>query len=352
MTNETTSWSDFLQLQGASGETFNGKTLADEAGVTDWVTDLSDRVVVNVTGADAGDFLQAQFCNDVAALDPATGHAAQLNGYCNPKGRLLALFHLVAQSENGSEATGYRMILPAGIAEAFVKRLRMFVLRAQVEFTVLDQGCHILGIGGAQAFTALEGLFPAGHPSSEATDYSVEETRGMTVIKLPADRWMLVVDEDAAIDVWTALSAHLQCVGLNRWNLAGIGAGEPVLHAGNVEQIIPQMLNLQAVDGLSFKKGCYPGQEIVARMQYLGKLKRRMHRVAIDSAVLPDAGVKLTAGDDADAGVVVTAATGADNKTHALVVIKDKVDIAQLSAEHVTGDFSSLDLPYALETVE
>ena len=87
-------------------------------------------------------------------------------------------------------------------------------------------------------------------------------------------------------------------------------------------------------------------------MKYLGKLKRRMHRVAFDSEVLPEAGSKLSAGDDADAGVVVAAALGADNKTHALVVIKDSVDIARLSADSIGNGFSALELPYALDIAE
>ncbi len=350
MSNESASWTDFLKSQGATGGTFNTLSPAAEAGVSNWLADLADRVVIDVTGADASEFLQAQFCNDVAVLDPVSGTAGQLNGYCNPKGRLLALFHLVAFAEDDSDTPRFRMILPASTADAFVKRLRMFVLRAQVEFTLSDDAYRVFGMSGARVSAALEGLFPANHPTPDAGDYSTKQFPGYMAMKLPADRWMLVVDENKAMDAWNTLSAELQSVGSNRWQLESIDAGEPVLYDTNVEQIIPQMLNLQAINALSFKKGCYPGQEIVARMQYLGKLKRRMRKVMISGDALPDAGAKLAAGDDADAGIVVCAAIGADGNARALVVVKDSVDIAQLSAEGIGGGFAALDLPYTLDT--
>lgn len=351
MNNETAEWANFLKSQGASDGTFNGNSAAVEAAADDWMTDLSDMVVIDVHGADAGDFLQAQFCNDVAALDPLSGAAAQLNGYCNPKGRLLALFHLVACAPDSSEpqAPGYRVVLPGAIAEAFVKRLRMFVLRAQVEFKLPEQPHRILGLGGSKVASALEGLFPAGHPSPEATSYSVEQSQDHLAVKLPGERWLLLSGQQQAQQTWASLIENLQPVGPNRWHLACINAGEPILYPDNVEQIIPQMLNLQAIDGLSFKKGCYPGQEIVARMQYLGKLKRRMYRVAIGTQTLPDAGAKLTTSDVADAGVVVNAAVGPDAAAQALVVIKDSVNIEQLACEGISGGFTELDLPYQLQ---
>ena len=112
------------------------------------------------------------------------------------------------------------------------------------------------------------------------------------------------------------------------------------------------MINLQAVDGVSFKKKCYPGQEIVARMQYLGKLKRRMRRVSIDTNTLPEAGARLTTGDDKDAGILVSAAL-TNKGCRALVVVKNDLDASGLAVEGVAdAGITQLDLPYAVEAAE
>jgi len=123
--------------------------------------------------------------------------------------------------------------------------------------------------------------------------FSSEQNNGLVLIKLPLDRWMLVVPQEQLADTWTHLAGTLQPVGRNRWTLASIDAGEPVLTAETMEQVIPQMLNMQAIDALSFKKGCYPGQEIVASdgIRALAVVKE-----AVDPAQLEIEGVgKVTA---------------------------------------------------------
>jgi len=311
-------WTEFLESKGAvftdnpdtpTLSNFGDASPGSEASVENWITDLAHLAVIEASGSDCGEFLQAQFCNDVAqlALDrgDGSGTGAQLNGYCNPKGRLLALFHLLALNTDPAmedTQTRFQMILPSELAPSFVKRLSMFVLRADVSFTQRGDDVRVFGLGGPNVLDALAGLFPEGHPSADAQAYSSEQNNALVLIKLPLDRWMLIVPQEQLVDTWTHLASKLQPVGGNRWTLATIDAGEPVLTAETMEQVIPQMLNMQAIDALSFKKGCYPGQEIVARMQYLGKLKQRMHRLSISMADIPAAGTKLSAGTVADAG--------------------------------------------------
>ncbi len=360
-------WTEFLESKGAvftdNPDTpllrgFGEASPGSEAKVENWITDLADLAVIEASGSECGEFLQAQFCNDVAQLAPdrgdGSGTGAQLNGYCNPKGRLLALFHLLALNTDPAAAdtqTRFQMILPGELVPSFIKRLSMFVLRADVSFTHRDDGVRVFGLGGPNVLDALAGLFPAGHPPADVQTYSSEQNNGLVLIKLPLDRWMLVVPQEQLADTWTHLAGTLQPVGRNRWTLASIDAGEPVLTAETMEQVIPQMLNMQAIDALSFKKGCYPGQEIVARMQYLGKLKQRMHRLSISMNDIPTAGTKLSAGTVADAGLIISAASSSDG-IRALAVVKEAVDPAQLEIEGVGKVTAiSLELPYQLADI-
>ena len=365
MNASSQTWTEFLNSEGAvftaNGESqllrsFGDASPGSESSVENWLTDLADLAVIEASGSECGDFLQAQFCNDVAQLavdgGDGSGIGAQLNGYCNPKGRLLALFHLLAlQADPASPdaQTRFQMIVPGDLAPSFIKRLSMFVLRADVPFTQRDDGVRVFGLGGPSVLDAVAGLFPAGHPPPDADDYASEQNNGLVLLKLPADRWMLVVPGEQLVDTWAHLAKTLQPVGRNRWTLASIDAGEPALSAQTMEQVIPQMLNMQAIDALSFKKGCYPGQEIVARMQYLGKLKRRMHRLSITMPEAPAAGAKFSADADADAGMVISAAETADG-IRVLAVLKDAVDPSQLELDGA-GNLSTdlLALPYTLE---
>ena len=377
MNKTAESWTDFLSAQGADFENdvlrgFNKTLVAEESEIGDWITDLSDLTAIRVTGDGAAAFLQAQFCNDVALLshdsDDGGAAVAQLNGYCNPKGRMHATFHLILLPTYTGDAGSaqFLMIVAADIAEALLKRLRMFaslpapgaersagsVFQAKVEFDLLADSMRIIGCGGKAVPKAVESLFPEGHPSPDGLDYSVEQGRGLHMLRLPLQRYLLLVDADSAEACWTLASNSLQAVGSNRWALASIDAGEAVVGHSLTEQLIPQMINLQAVGGLSFKKGCFPGQEIVARMQYLGKLKRRMHRVSIDTNTLPAAGARLSTGDDKDAGILVSAAL-TNKGCRALVVVKNDLDASALAVEGAAGaGFTPLDLPYVVESAE
>jgi len=381
MNKTADSWTDFLSSQGADFENnilscFNKTSVVDESEATDWVTDLSDLTAIRVTGDGAAKFLQDQFCNDVDLLnhdsDDGGAAVAQLNGYCNPKGRMYATFHLILlPTYTGDAGSGqYLMIVASDVAEDLLKRLKMLasfmtpasggsgglvsraVLRAKVEFEPLANTMRIFGCGGSAVPEALESLFPAGHPSPDGLDYSVEQGRGLHMLRLPGQRYLLLVDTNAAEDCWSVATNMLRAVGSNRWSLAGIDAGEAVVGHSLTEQLIPQMINLQAIDGMSFKKHCYPGQEIICRMQYLGKLKRRMHRVSIDTQSLPAAGSRVTDGDDKDAGILVSAAL-TNNGCRALVVIKNDLDATTLQVEGTAGaGFTPLDLPYVVESAE
>lgn len=256
------------------------------------VADLSHNALIEVTGDDATEFLHAQFTNDVQAL--AAG-AAQWNGWCSAKGRLLATFLLVKRAQ------GYLMLLPAEIAAPIAKRLGMFVLRSKVKIADASTRFARFGIAGKDA-AAVAAKFPG-------------------AIALGDGRFVAIVPVDEADATRDRLAACATPVGRDAWEWTSIQAGIPTIVAATQEAFVPQMANFDLVGGVSFRKGCYPGQEIVARTQYRGILKRRM-ALAHVAGDAPAAGQKVYSrafGDQA-AGEVVSAVPAPEGGADLLVV--------------------------------
>lgn len=300
-----------------------------------WAATLSDLGLMVADGTEAIDFLQSQLTNDLKGL-PAD--RAQLSGYCTAKGRLLATFLVW---KNGDTV---RLLLNHEIQPAVQKRLGMFILRAKVKLHDATAGRVFLGMGGAAApdfLAKIFGVLPEG-------DYGLVHTEIGTLIRLPAvsgtPRWLLDVDRDFV----QQHSAQWQSVALPLWWWTQIQAGIPQVVAATQEKFVPQMINLDAIGGVSFSKGCYPGQEIVARSHYLGKLKRRMAlaHVAADTP-LPGTDVFH---DGQPCGVIVNAAPhfagGCDVLVELPLEIQSPGQVHLGSADGALLEF--LPLPYPL----
>jgi folate-binding protein YgfZ len=232
--------------------------------------------LIRVAGDDAATFLHSQLTNGVEDL---TADAARLAGYCSPKGRLLASFLMWRDAE------GIVLQLSADIQPAIQKRLTMFVLRAKAKLSDLSATHRVLGVAGAGAEAALA---QAGLPAPHAP-LATAHADGVTVIRL-ADaegepRWQIVAAADQADALHARLAQALAGAAPAFWDWLEIGAGIPRIAAATQEQFVPQMINFELVGGVNFRKGCYPGQEVVARSQYRGTLKRRMWRVHGDGDV-------------------------------------------------------------------
>jgi folate-binding protein YgfZ len=253
------------------------------------IADLSHDALIGVTGEDAAAFLHAQFTNDVQAL---AVDSAQWNGWCSPKGRLLATFLLIRRGD------GFLMMLPAEIAPAIAKRLSMFVLRSKVKIADVTAQYDRRGIVGQRPSPAPMRV------TSEGDAF---------VVGLAPDRFILLAPPHAA----PAPNA-----GADAWELASIRAGVPTITAATQEAFVPQMANFELLGGVSFKKGCYPGQEIVARMQYRGGLKRRMARAHVAGTERPQPGDAAYSGafGDQSAGTIVNAAPAPEGGFDVLVV--------------------------------
>jgi folate-binding protein YgfZ len=262
-----TDWKAFLATAGAE---FEGERVAHfgnperekRVSVSGLVfADLDYYGVIAVHGADAGSFLQAQFSNDVGKLD--IGHS-QLNAYCTPKGRMLGLMRVFRQGDS------YYLRLPTDTLEAVIQRLRMYVLRADVTLEDASESFLRIGVSGEDALSEL--LAMAGQVPEE--NDGVIRSGDLTILRIPGIQprfEIYAASLKSAQAMWDGLNVHGAPVGESVWRLLEILAGMPSIFAATAELFVPQMANLQLIDGVNFKKGCYPGQEIVARMHYLGE---------------------------------------------------------------------------------
>lgn len=337
------SWKNFLHTQGAAIENATvqhfGDPAAERAAAADGtiVADLSQLGVIALRGEDTATFLQGQLTNDIRSLHADT---AQWNGYCNPKGRLLGNFLAWRQDED------YCLQLSGDILPGVLKRLSMFILRAKVQARDASDENVRLVVAGRQALTAVTAAMGA---VPEAAMRSVAGEAGQ-VIRLGDDKFVLSIAPGRAAAVWQALRQSATPVGAPVWDWLRLNAGIPMIVAATQELFVPQMVNLEVIGGVSFQKGCYPGQEIVARSQYLGKLKRRMFLAHVDAEAAPgDSLYSADMGGQAT-GTVVNAAPAPSGGFDVLAVAQTESANTQiLHLKAADGAVLSLKpLPYAL----
>lgn len=296
---------------------------------------------ISFSGTDAANFLHNQLTNDVEHLG---SNRARLAGYCSPKGRLLASL-LVWQS-----ADAIVMQIPRELQAGVQKRLQMYVLRAKVAVRDITDETVVFGFVGRSAITTLQRWFP----SLPLACYDKVDSAAGSLIRL-ADangktRWQWIMSTTTAAEVVPVLCAELVLAEACYWRLSDIRAAVPLITLATQEKFVPQMINFEAIGGVDFKKGCYPGQEIVARSQYLGKLKRRMLPASVNASSV-EAGMEVFTGTDPEqpCGMIVNAERDRAGQAHCLVEMK----LAAFDAEpiHLGVDGPVLQfsaLPYVL----
>ena len=297
---------------------------------------LSHEGLLAVRGPDASKFLQGQLtCN----LNYLSADSASLGARCTPKGRMLSSFRIVQQGDGDR---------PASSGEPLYSHLSVLQKCAAFSISKLsEESAQWLRIGlqGGDAVLASLGL------SLPATADSVVHANDMLAVRLSDGRSELWAPAAQAEAVLAALTAQLREAPLNDWLLAQVRAGIGQVFGANREQLIPQMINLQALGGVSFKKGCYTGQEIVARMQYLGKLKRRLYRLSLTGDEVPDVATPLFSPvHGSSVGDVVLAARSSDGIELLAVVQEDALLDGNLHLGSLEGPaLQRLDLPYTLD---
>ena len=278
---------------------------------------VRDLGVLWFDGPDAQAFLQGQLSNDVGAL--ATS-ASQRSSYNSPAGRMLASLRLWRDPDI---ATGhaYGALLAADLATAIAKRLSMFVLRSAVDVSFATAAHAVLGVAGPHAPEVVAEAF-----GSTPGRNSVVTIAGGTarLIRLPDDRFLIVAMAEAEGDIRRALGTRVVAGDAALWRWMSIRAGVPLITAATSDRFVPQMLNWDALDGISFQKGCYPGQEIVARTRYLGRLKERLYAFHLDPSPAPPTGTRLfsPAFGDQPCGTVINAAQAPEGGAALLAVVQ------------------------------
>jgi folate-binding protein YgfZ len=340
-----TAWTDFLTQQGARLDHDTVADFGDAAGELSAaasqtvLADLSHYGLIGFSGEEAQTFLHAQITNDLRGLNEK---AAVFAAYLSPKGRMLANFLVM---KRGGDIL---LMLPAALVEAIQKRLSMFILRAKVKVRNASGEWVRLGLAGPHAASlaadALGTTLPEGVMGMAHTDKAF-------VLRLGHDRFDLCVAPDAAQDVWRRLAAGAKPVGAPVWDWLLIRAGIPTVLPATQDHFVPQMANMEILGGVSFSKGCYPGQEIVARSQYLGKVKRRLFLAHVDAPAAP--GDELYAPDPADqsCGLVANAAPAPGGGWDVLVVaLAPSVEAGEVHLKTRDGprlDFRPLPYPVA-----
>jgi hypothetical protein len=298
---------DWRALLSAEGARFDGERVTDFGDPSgelraalhgDVRCDLSHYGLIRVCGDDAETFLQGQLTADLREI--AAG-GSRLAAWCNPKGRMLASMRLLRWAD------GFLLRLPRERLDAVLSRLRLYLLRARVTLADVSDELPRIGLSVPAAAALLQQL---GMRLPEAVG-QVLGTGPLAVVRVPGlhPRCEILGPGAAMADTWRGLAAA-RAVGADGWGLLETLSGVPEIHRETVEAFVPQMTNLELLGGVSFTKGCYTGQEVVARTQHLGKLKRRMYLARLSEGPRPAPNAALLAGGEAGAaevGRVVTA---------------------------------------------
>jgi folate-binding protein YgfZ len=291
--------------------------------------------ILRFTGPDALSFLQGQLTNDTKLLD---ANGSLLAGYLNPQGRVLALIYLLPHS------SGTLAILPNELKQPTAERLQKFVLRAKVKIDAPGESLVVSGYHGAEA------LARAGLPVPAQERLYVEQD-GVGVARVARDpnRYWVVGPARAGAEVSDGAEVPEGVAEPDvaaQWRRADVAAGLPQVYGITSEAFVAQMLNLDLLDGISFKKGCYTGQEIVARTQHLGRIKRRLFRLSLPPGPW-HIGDEVRLDDGRQGRLTEVVDTGEGSEALAVLAVEALPEVAVTD----TGGAIVLPLPYALAPV-
>ena len=344
-----TAWLNHLQKLGGqitdtSRIVFASDAAAIQSAATGSILAILDQfAVIHVSGDDSAAFLQGQFTNDIRQI---TQTQAQAAAWCSPKGRVLTQLFIMLGSN------GYFLLMPKALSETMLKRLRMFVMRSKVNIQELSDSFACLGFAGPKALSNLTQQYGA-LPTQAYQSVKVENGALMRLWGT-TPRYLLIQQSDWLIANWNNLSADVTLTGQSAWDWFDIQEGFPWITAATSDEYVPQMLNLERLGAVSFTKGCYPGQEIVARTEYLGKVKRRLYKIHSNDTVMAENGQDIftSVSGSPSVGKVINVTIAANNGSNLLAVVQqDAAESAELHLGQPTGPVLQVEpLPYSLDT--
>ncbi len=333
-------WHHFLEQQGATVDIANNSLLFAEI-LADYpsllqqptLTPLIHLGIISLQGADAKKFLQGQVTCDVDQLN--IDHPL-IGARCNPKGRALTSFYLIQVNDDH-----LLMVMDLSLVPSSIDELSKYAAFFKVELNDSSEVYHCIGLSSKQSSNEIALL---------------KQATFIVNVSLSNDRQLVIVSKEHAESTWECLQQQYKPVGTELWKLQDIQAGIATIQLETTALFVPQMFNLQAIDGISFKKGCYTGQEVVARMKYLGKLKRRMYRLSLPIEVvskqkLPTPGSSCQLPEQEQSiGNLVTAAHADENTHEILAVLTEEAakSTTLLIDERKYTNISYLPLPYEI----
>lgn len=326
-------WTTFLNTQTLN--TCNPEIIQQTV-----IIDISHLGLIQVEGQDAEKFLQGQFTNDVRQVKP---HRSQFSAWCTSQGRVIVNFQLLRR-ENA-----YYLLLPANSIPTVLKKLQMFVMRSAVKLSDASETLAKFCVAGERAAQILSDTLHCQLPENIDDCVTAHE---FTIVKMrsPTPCYLLLSSPESTIQLWQNLVPVAPPHSQNYWHALTALAGVPWIDSRLTELFVPQMLNLQALSAINFKKGCYSGQEIVARMQYLATLKRRLFLATCDGTSAPQIGEELfeKGVKDKEIGKIINVIAQSDGYLILAVVTIDAVQNQTVTTQ-AGQPLTWRDLPYPIE---
>lgn len=343
------SWTHFIAQQGVDLDAAAPRI--DDTSIN-WLMPLTDQVLISLEGPDSEKFLQGQLSSDVDKLNP---QLSQIGANCTPKGMVMAVFRLFQLA-----AGSVLLRLPQAVAEPALANLNKYAVFSNTELSLADQNWVGLGLIGADAEALLSQLeIDAPTELNQQRLHSLGPDQPLIVVRVAGEqpRFEIWCPADQAQSLWLQLAPECSLASSQLWQAAEVKAGLVQLNPDSIDSFIPQMLNLQAVDGISFNKGCYTGQEVVARLQFRGKLKKLMYSATVNTDALNGQPVKpgdsLFTAAGRSVGKVLRSVVEADQTLLQAVISKSAADAGELHLQNVESEegatVSLLPLPYPID---
>ncbi|HWV14018.1 MAG TPA: hypothetical protein VN030_01215 [Cellvibrio sp.] len=335
-------WNSFLLTQGAAPDSQGNVDMPHKAPTPDrtYMMPLQQQGLLALDGIDAGKFLQGQVTCDVRELE---NHSTRLGAQCNIKGRMLLCFRALQTGSQQILLRMHRDMVATGLG-SFGKYSVFFKVKLSDAST--DYRC--IGIAGARAQQVVAEVFNLEIAANDSWQASGENL----IIRINDSQFECWLSAAQAEQVWEKLAVYCETAGQNLWTLLNIQAGIGDITPLTFETFTPQGINFQWVNGINFRKGCYTGQEIVARLHYRGNLKRHMYRFEFAfNGTLPSPGSELHNSEGKAVGELVIAAQKTDMTGELLASVVDD-QCQDLFLPHNPQKLSPLPLPYAIPTAD
>jgi tRNA-modifying protein YgfZ len=327
-------WQSFLKEQGATiqdNDAIEFDNSDTDISKSPIVSPLSGFALLAVSGNDRHAFLHGQFINDLNLIE---NPAAQLSAWCNAKGQVITNFIII------NTGISYLLIFKQELKEFVQKRLNMFVMRSDVKIEDISESSPLVGLANIKDLSSLDSTIPNNAGEVHAVD-------GLVVICHPdnSSRYLITGSIEALTKKLLKLNKSLTSSSV--WDLLDIHAGLPWITSATQEQFLPQMLNLDALKSLSYQKGCYPGQEVVARLHYRGEVKKRLQLIKSKNELNIGEDIYLDQ-SETKVGIIINSVNHPHENFYGLAVIELDKLTDNLYVEN--KEISITTLPYAIES--